>query len=63
MHIYIKLSLLLLVLTLAVTAFYGWRFSRLVKVSEGIMARTTPYTLSGSASGVSLLILGDSTAV
>lgn len=63
MHIYLKIFLVLLSLAILVIAFYGYRFYRLVKVSESIMARTTPYTLPGSVSGVSLLVLGDSTAV
>ncbi len=63
MHIYLKLFLSLLSLAILIIAFYGYRFYRLMKVSESIMAHTTPYTLAGSASGVSLLVLGDSTAV
>ncbi len=63
MHLSFKVILILLFLVIAMIAFYGWRFYRLIKISETIIVRTIPYTLSWSASGVSLLVLGDSTAV
>jgi hypothetical protein len=59
----LKILIVILALFIAILAFYGYRFSRLVKVSEGIIARTTPYSLSGGTEGKSLLVLGDSTAV
>lgn len=59
----IKILSGLLIVTIVVVAFYGIRFYRLVQVSKGIIARTTPYTLSWNTGWVSLLVLGDSTAV
>ncbi len=55
--------LLIFIFLIGTLIFYGYRFSRLVKISRGIVTHTTPYSFSGSASGVSLLVLGDSTAV
>ncbi len=56
--------LLLIILALMITiGSYGYRFYLLLRISEGIIAQTIPYSLPWSSSGVSLLVLGDSTAV
>ena len=55
--------LTLFLILIGIIAFYGYRLYRLMKISEGIVARTVPYSLSGSTGGISLLVLGDSTAV
>ncbi len=58
----LKIFLIILALVIIVIGFYSIRFYRLVLVSRNIVARTVPYSLSGST-WTTLLVIGDSTAV
>lgn len=57
-----KIFLLILLSLIIVAGWYGYRFYRLLRISEDIMARTHAYSLVWR-SGTTLLVLGDSTAV
>lgn len=57
-----KILFLILLIVVLIVGWYGYRFYRLLRISEGIIARTNAYSLPGS-SGTTLLVLGDSTAV
>lgn len=52
-----NILLALFFILIGIIAFYGYRFYRLMKLSEGIVARTVPYSLTGSTDSISLLVL------